>query len=74
MKRVNHIYTYSTINLHQTQSLLSSNEASWQVGISKFVIESDSKTLVDMLLRKDRAAKDTLTIVKRIERLLASDW
>lgn len=48
-------------------------EMAIQIGTARLVIERDSKTLVDMLLKEDKDANDTSMIVKRIWRLLAGD-
>lgn len=48
-------------------------EMALQIDLAKLMVESDSKTLVDMQLKEDRDVKDTLTIVKRMQWLLAGD-
>lgn len=50
-------------------------EMTYQSGIAKLIIKSDSKTLVDMLSH-DKEDPNILNpiVIKRIRKLLANDW
>jgi len=46
----------------------------WRQGFHNFQVESDSKTLVDMIIRKVKINGNSPTLIRRIQDLLKLNW